>query len=138
MNFIMDARTGLGRFREFTISNYQLMMELIEKCVQMSVEDILMLPDVVERVDLYVEHEAKAKEQIKGCSTVHKNLVILDLRPHDETWVRERFGDQWLGFEPASLEKWLQEAGLDHVRVTTGARLVGDPFTVMVASGVKR
>ena len=45
MNFIMDARTGLGRFREFTISNYQLMMELIDKCVKMPVEDILMLPD---------------------------------------------------------------------------------------------
>jgi len=63
MNFLMDARTGLGRFREFTISNYQLMMELIDKCVEIPIDEILMLPDVVERVDLYVEHEAKAKEQ---------------------------------------------------------------------------
>jgi nanoRNase/pAp phosphatase (c-di-AMP/oligoRNAs hydrolase) len=60
MNFLMDARTGLGRFREFTISNYQLMMELIDKCVEMPIEDILQLPDVQERVDLYVEHEGKA------------------------------------------------------------------------------
>ena len=72
MNFLMDARTGLGRFREFTISNYQLMMELIDKCVEMPIEDILKLPDVEERVGLYVEHEAKAKEQIQRCSSVHK------------------------------------------------------------------
>ena len=91
MNFIMDARTGLGRFREFTISNYQLMMELIGKCVEISVEDILMLPDVVERVDLYVEHEAKAREQIRRCTTTHKNLVILDLRDEETIWACNRF-----------------------------------------------
>lgn len=91
MNFIMDARTGLGRFREFTISNYQLMMELIDKCVEISIDEILMLPDVVERVDLYVEHEAKAKEQIKRCTKVHKNLVILDLRDEDTIWACNRF-----------------------------------------------
>jgi nanoRNase/pAp phosphatase (c-di-AMP/oligoRNAs hydrolase) len=91
MNFLMDARTGLGRFREFTISNYQLMMELIDKCVEMSVEDILMLPDVVERVDLYVEHENKAREQIRRCSTTHKNLVVLDLRDEETIWACNRF-----------------------------------------------
>ena len=91
MNFLMDARTGLGRFREFTISNYQLMMELIDKCVEIPIDEILMLPDVVERVDLYVEHEAKAKEQIKRCSKVYKNLVILDLRDEDTIWAANRF-----------------------------------------------
>ena len=91
MNFLMDARTGLGRFREFTISNYQLMMELIDKCVEMPVEDILMLPDVVERVDLYVEHEGKAREQIRRCATTHKNLVILDLRDEETIWACNRF-----------------------------------------------
>ena len=91
MNFIMDARTGLGRFREFKIANYQLMMELIEKCVEMPVSELLKLPDVTERVDLYVEHEAKAKEQIKKCSTAHKNLVILDLRDEDTIWACNRF-----------------------------------------------
>jgi len=91
MNFIMDARTGLGRFREFTISNYQLMMELIDKCVEIPIDEILMLPDVVERVDLYVEHEAKAKEQIKRCSKVYKNLVVLDLRDEETIWACNRF-----------------------------------------------
>lgn len=91
MNFLMDARTGLGRFREFTISNYQLMMELIDKCVEMPIEDILKLPDVEERVSLYVEHEAKAKEQIQRCSTVHKNCVVLDLREEETIWAANRF-----------------------------------------------
>jgi nanoRNase/pAp phosphatase (c-di-AMP/oligoRNAs hydrolase) len=91
MNFLMDARTGLGRFREFTISNYQLMMELIDKCVEMPIEEILNLPDVQERVDLYVEHESKAKEQIERCATVHKNVVVLDLRDEETIWAANRF-----------------------------------------------
>ena len=49
------------------------------------------MPDVVERVDLYVEHETKAKEQIKKCTTVHKNLVVLDLRDEDTIWACNRF-----------------------------------------------
>ena len=91
MNFLMDARTGLGRFREFSISNYQLMMELIDKCVEMPIAEILQLPDVQERVDLYVEHEGKAKEQIQRCSTVTKNVVVLDLRDEETIWAANRF-----------------------------------------------
>ena len=91
MNFLMDARTGLGRFREFTISNYQLMMELIDKCVEMPIEDILKLPDVEERVSLYVEHENKAKEQIESCASVHKNVIVLDLRNEETIWAANRF-----------------------------------------------
>ena len=91
MNFLIDARTGLGRFREFTISNYQLMMELIDKCVEMPIDDILKLPDVEERVGLYVEHEGKAKEQIERCCSTHKNLVIFDLRDEETIWAANRF-----------------------------------------------
>ena len=80
LNFIMDARTGLGRFREFRISNYQLMMELIEFCREHSVEEILDLADVKERVDLYFQQEPMFKQQLKACTTVHGNLVVLDLR----------------------------------------------------------
>ena len=62
-------------------------------------------------------------------------VLVLDLRTHDETWVQERLGDQWLGFDHGVLERLLKDAGLEHVKVTTGARLTGDPFTVLVASG---
>lgn len=80
LNFLMDARTGLGRFHDFRIANYQLMMELIDYCADHSTDDILALPDVKERVELYFEHEAEFKAQLLRCSTVQGSLVVLDLR----------------------------------------------------------
>ena len=65
-------------------------------------------------------------------------VLVLDLRTHDESWVQERLGDRWLGFDDGRLGKLLEGAGLEHVKVTTGARLTGDPFTVLVASGTVR
>ncbi len=91
LNFLMDARTGLGRFREFRISNYQLMMDLIDYCKNHGIEEILALPDVRERVDLYFEQEEKCKEQILRCATVHQNLVVLDLRGEETIWAGNRF-----------------------------------------------
>jgi ArsR family transcriptional regulator len=64
-------------------------------------------------------------------------VLVLDLRAHDQAWVRSRFGDQRLGFGDAELEQLLRGAGLDGVRVSVGARQTGDPFTVLIASGVK-
>ena len=90
-NMLMDSRTGLGRFREFRVSNYQLMMQLIDYCRNHSVEEIISLPDVKERVDLYFEHEAKFKDQLMRCSTVHDNLVVLDLRKEETIYAGNRF-----------------------------------------------
>src|SRR6187455_1845606 len=87
----VDPRTGLGRFRDFRISNYQLMMTLIDACTQLTIDEILIVPDVAERVDLYREHEPKAIEQIKRCATVHGNLVVLDLRDEETIWPTNRF-----------------------------------------------
>lgn len=91
LNFIMDARTGLGRFKTFRISNYQLMMELIDYCKNHSIQQILELPDVKERIDLYFEQSVPFKEQLKRCSKVYKNLVILDLRNEDVIYAGNRF-----------------------------------------------
>ncbi|RLJ65260.1 exopolyphosphatase [Sulfurisoma sediminicola] len=91
LNFLMDARTGLGRFRDFRISNYQLMMDLIKYCRDHGIADILALPDVKERVDLYFEHDARARDQIRRCATVHKNLVVLDLRNEETIYATNRF-----------------------------------------------
>ena len=91
LNYIMDARTGLGRFREFRVSNYQLMMNLIDYCRNHSIDDILQLPDVRERTDLYFEHQERFKEQLRRCSTVHKNLVVLDLRNEETIFAGNRF-----------------------------------------------
>ncbi len=91
LNYLMDARTGLGRFREFRISNYALMMDLIQYCRNHGIEDILSLPDVKERIDIYQEHADKARAQIERCATVHGNLVVLDLRNEDTIWATNRF-----------------------------------------------
>lgn len=92
LSFIMDARTGLGRFRDFNISNYQLMMKLIDYCRDHhAINEILALPDVKERVDLYKEHQLKCREQIERCSTVNQNFVILDLRREPTIWAGNRF-----------------------------------------------
>ncbi len=91
LNFLMDARTGLGRFREFRISNYSLMMDLIDYCRDHSIDELLSLPDVKERTDLYREHQEKFKAQLERCASVHRNLVVLDLRQEETIYVGNRF-----------------------------------------------
>jgi nanoRNase/pAp phosphatase (c-di-AMP/oligoRNAs hydrolase) len=91
LNFLMDARTGLGRFREFRISNYQLMMELIDYCKNHSIEEILALPDVNERVELYNQQSSLFSDQLKRCATMHGNLVVLDLRSEPTIFAGNRF-----------------------------------------------
>lgn len=91
LSFLMDARTGLGRFHQFRIANYQLMMQCIDYCLEHSAEQTLALPDVKERVDLYFESQDKFVEQLKRCSTEHANLVVLDLRNEETIWPGNRF-----------------------------------------------
>jgi nanoRNase/pAp phosphatase (c-di-AMP/oligoRNAs hydrolase) len=91
LNFLMDARTGLGRFREFRISNYNLMMDLIDYCREHTIDQIMNLPDVRERVELYFEHATKFQDQLRRCATVHRNLVVLDLRKEETIYAGNRF-----------------------------------------------
>lgn len=91
LNYLMDARTGLGRFRDFRISNYQLMMDLIDYCKNHTIDQIMQLPDVKERSDMYFEHEPKFKEQLLRCAKVHGNLVVLDLRHEEIIFAGNRF-----------------------------------------------
>lgn len=91
MNFLMDARTGLGRFRDFRISNYNLMMDLIDYCRDHTIEDIVELPDVKERADLYFSHSKKFKEQIEKNARVYGNVLVVDLREEDTIYSGNRF-----------------------------------------------
>lgn len=92
LSFLMDSRTGLGRFREFRISNYHLMMQLIDHCrEQQDIDEILELPDVKERVDLYRAQAPQFREQILRCATTHENLVVLDLRDEEVIYAGNRF-----------------------------------------------
>jgi nanoRNase/pAp phosphatase (c-di-AMP/oligoRNAs hydrolase) len=91
LSFLMDPRTGLGRFRDFRISNYQLMMRLIDACLELGAEEVLALPDVAERVALYEQHAAAAEAQLVARSSVHGNLVVLDLREDEVIHPTNRF-----------------------------------------------
>lgn len=91
MNFLMDARTGLGRFHQFTISNYQLMMKLIDFCLDHSIEEVLELPDVKERVDLYFEQQELFKKQIEKVHRIHEKVVVLYLKEEDPIYTGNRF-----------------------------------------------
>jgi nanoRNase/pAp phosphatase (c-di-AMP/oligoRNAs hydrolase) len=91
LNFLMDARTGLGRFKQFRISNYQLMMELIDYCKDHAIDEILTLPDVKERVELYTEQAALFYDQVERCTTLYGNLAVLDLRSEPTIFAGNRF-----------------------------------------------
>ena len=92
LNFIMDPRTGLGRFPDFRISNFDLMMQLIDHVREHDdVDEILALPDVQERIALLEQHRPKAIEQICRTARVHGNVVVLDLRDEPTIWACNRF-----------------------------------------------
>jgi len=91
LNFLMDSRTGLGRFRDFRISNYQLMMQLIEACQHHGIDEILQLPDVRERVDLYHQQATAFVAQLQRCSSVCGSVVVVDLRDEEVIHAGNRF-----------------------------------------------
>lgn len=91
LGFVMDPRTGLGRFRNFTISNYQLMEKLIDWCRTMTIDEIMELPDVTERVALYNEQTELFIEMVKAHTTVQEQLIVTDLRGVSPIYTGNRF-----------------------------------------------
>ena len=91
LHYLMDARTGLGRFHHFRISNYDLMMQLIDYCLDHDIDEILELPDVKERVELYFEQAEQFKAQLRRIARVHDKVVVLDLRKEEVIHAGNRF-----------------------------------------------
>ncbi|MCR4789255.1 MAG: exopolyphosphatase [Lachnospiraceae bacterium] len=91
VGFLMDPRTGLGRWRQFTVSNYQLMEKLMVACKDKTTEEILEMPDVKERIEVYNEQTAKFKEMVKAHTRVEGNVIISDLRGVDPIYTGNRF-----------------------------------------------
>ncbi len=91
LGFIMDPRTGLGRFREFSISNYQLMEKLVDWCREMSIDEIMALPDIKERIALYKEQTELFVDMVKKHTVTDGNVVISDLRGVDPIYSGNRF-----------------------------------------------
>jgi len=91
LGFIMDPRTGLGRFHDFTISNYELMEKLIDECAKLDIEAIMALPDVRERVKLYFEQDTLFKEMLKKNTWTDGNVIVTDLRGVEKIYTGNRF-----------------------------------------------
>ena len=91
LHYIMDPRTGLGRFHDFRISNYDLMMELIKECLEHNIDEIMELPDVKERTKLYFEQAELFKEQLKRIVKVYDKVAVIDLRNEDIIYAGNRF-----------------------------------------------
>ncbi|MSO85598.1 MAG: exopolyphosphatase [Rhodospirillales bacterium] len=91
LNFIVDPRTGQGRFKDFSATNEQFMLDLMTYCRHMPIDEIMRLPEVQERVYRYQEHEERAEHQIVRCATVHGGLVVLDMRREAMIYATNRF-----------------------------------------------
>ena len=91
LSFIMDARTGLGRYRDYRISNLDLMRDMIGYCRKMTVDEILEIPDVQERVQRYFSQEDQYEAMLKKHTTTDGNVIVIDLRPVDELLSGNRF-----------------------------------------------
>ena len=106
LGFVMDPRTGLGRFREFRISNYQLMEHLIDYCRTMTIDEIMALPDVAERVELYMEQSEKFKAMVMEHTKVYDQIIVSDLRGVDPIYTGNRFMIYSM-FPEANISVWI-------------------------------
>jgi len=91
LSFIMDPRTGLGRYKDYRIGNYQLMMDMIDYCRTKSVDEILRIEDVRQRAKRYFEQDALFREMIAANTTIHGDVIVLDLRNQQEIYSGNRF-----------------------------------------------
>jgi nanoRNase/pAp phosphatase (c-di-AMP/oligoRNAs hydrolase) len=134
LGFIMDPRTGLGRFRNFTISNYDLMKELAKACSEKNIEEILAISDVKERLEVYNEQAALFKEMVNKYAKVNGSVVVVDLRGVETIYAGNRFLIYTL-FPEQNISIWVVD-GRNKVNaaVTVGYSIINRSATVDVGS----
>lgn len=134
VGFIMDPRTGLGRWRNFTISNYQLMEKLIDACRTMTTDEILALPDVVERIEVYHEQSEKFQEMVREHTRIEGNVIISDLRGVDPIYSGNRFMIYSM-YPEQNISAWIVSGrGGKGCSVATGYSVLNRTSTVNVGS----
>jgi len=134
LGFIMDPRTGLGRFRDFTISNYDLMKELARACVDKDIEDILAMPDVKERLEVYREQSDLFREMVKQYAKVDGNAVILDFRGVETIYAGNRFLVYTL-FPEQNISIWIIDGrNKGNVAITVGYSIINNTATADIGS----
>jgi len=134
LGFIMDPRTGLGRFRNFTISNYDLMKELALACTEKNIDEILAMPDVKERLDLYFEQTNNYKEMVLKHAKPMDNVIMIDLRNVDTIYAGNRFFIYTL-FPDQNISVWVVDGrNKVNVAVTVGYSIINRTATVDVGA----
>lgn len=91
LSFIMDPRTGLGRYKDYRISNYALMMDMIDYCREKTDAEILEIPDIKERTVRYFEQDALFRQMLLDKGRMEGNVVVVDLREQEEIYTGNRF-----------------------------------------------
>ena len=134
LGFIMDPRTGLGRFRNFTISNYDLMKELASACANKNIEEILEMPDVAERVKVYFEQEKLFREMLKNVCRVEGDVILADLRGVETIYTGNRF-IMYTMFPEQNISVWIVDGkGKQNCVITVGYSIVNKSAKVDVGS----
>lgn len=134
VGFLMDPRTGLGRWRQFSISNYQLMEKLMEACRTMTTAEILELPDVKERIVVYEEQMAKFKEMVQAHTRVEGNVILTDLRGVDPIYTGNRFLIYSM-YPDQNLSAWIVSGkGGEGCSVAVGYSILNRTCTIDVGS----
>lgn len=134
LGFIMDPRSGLGRFRNFTISNYELMRNLAKACVNKSIDEILAMDDVKERIDVYQEQIEAFKSMIKKHARTEGNAIVVDLRDVDVINTGNRFLIYTL-FPDQNISVWIVDGkNKQNVAITVGYSIVNRSATINVGS----
>jgi len=138
LGFLTDPRTGLGRFRDFRISNYQLMEKLIENCRTMSIEEILALPDVKERVDLYHEQTALFKKMLEERTKIEGNVIVSDLRGVETIHAGNRFYIYSL-YQKQNISMWVVDGkNKENCAIAVGYSILNRTASVDVGSVLLR
>ncbi|MDR2101164.1 MAG: exopolyphosphatase, partial [Treponema sp.] len=134
LGFIMDPRTGLGRFRNFTISNYDLMKNLALACTTKTIDQILDMPDVKERLDVYFEQHNLFVSMVQAHARIDKNVIITDLRGVDPIYAGNRFLIYTM-FPEQNISVWVVD-GKNKVNaaITVGYSILNRTATVDVGS----
>ncbi|MDR1929222.1 MAG: exopolyphosphatase [Treponema sp.] len=134
LGFLMDSRTGLGRFRNFTISNYDLMRLLTRACIDKNIDEILALRDVKERIDKYHEETELYKEMVRGRARIEGSAVVVDLRGMETIHVGNRFLLYTL-YPDQNISVWIIDGrNRQNVVITVGYSIINRSATVNVGS----
>jgi len=134
LGFIMDPRTGLGRFRNFTISNYDLMKKLASACAMNNIEEILAMPDVLEREKVYHDEQESFRQMLQKYSKIDGNVIITDLRGVEVIHVGNRFLVYTL-FPEQNLSMWIIDGKVkQNCVITVGYSILNRSATLDVGS----